>query len=226
MRQVMRLLIAGIVAGFAATLASGGIIGIVGGTAAPPSSLGPFTLREFALDTRPIFSEVMDVPSPLGGLVGFDEPMTHTRAGLIGWSSWSHGYAGDVYFTTNHPPGLSRTLDLTQAMDPELGGVAAFRLSIAPHVSDLVSFTLVATSLDGEVAQVHVVVEQFSQGRWLGFYTTDDDVITSVRVETLRAFGTFGIAEFAIAAIPEPGTLVLLLTFLTFAGVGSPRSAR
>lgn len=207
------ILCVGLVA-LAAGAASAGIIGVTGGLEAPPSSLGPFTLREFARDTRPILGEVLDVPSPLGGTVRFDELMTHTRAGLGGWGTWSHGYVGDVYFTYLHPPGESRTLDFTEVAT-ELGGAGAFRLSIAPSHSDGVTFDLIAATQSGLETSLRIEVGHPTLGRWLGFYATDGDVISSIRIQTNR---TFGLAEFAVAAVPEPSSLLvlLLLTLVRF----------
>src|SRR5262245_24747122 len=59
------------------------------GTAAPPATLGPYTMTAFPADGRPIGAAVTTVPSPLGGDVGLSPAASHRRIGA-GWASWSH----------------------------------------------------------------------------------------------------------------------------------------
>src|SRR5262245_33325731 len=84
------------------------IIGVTGGTAAPPPMVGPFNMTPFKADGRPVFQDVNSVDSPLGGDVTFSTPLSHLRVGG-GWASWSHGYGGDVYWTDG---GLSASVAL------------------------------------------------------------------------------------------------------------------
>src|SRR5262249_44325544 len=73
------------------------IIAVDLGTGVPPATLGPFTMTPFPLDPRmPLGANVTTVPSPLGGDVGFSDPLSHRRIGA-GWATWSNGYTGDVY---------------------------------------------------------------------------------------------------------------------------------
>src|SRR5262245_52986426 len=67
-------------------------------TAAPPATLGQYTMTPFGDDARTLFSLVSDVASPLGGEVGFSADLFHLETPAGGWTSWSNGYAGDVYF--------------------------------------------------------------------------------------------------------------------------------
>src|SRR4030095_11899861 len=67
-------------------------------TAAAPATLGQYTMTAFGDDARPNGGVVSDVPSPLGGVVGFSPDLTHTEVGA-GWATWSHGYTGDLYLT-------------------------------------------------------------------------------------------------------------------------------
>src|SRR6185295_19942413 len=59
-------------------------------TAAAPTTLGQYTMQQFGDDLRPNGGVVSDVPSPLGGVVGFSPDVTHTEVGA-GWATWSHG---------------------------------------------------------------------------------------------------------------------------------------
>src|SRR5262245_46265683 len=101
--------LAAVLASFPALTGMADITGVPGGTAAPPTSLGPFAVTAFPDDARPNFNLVGDVPSPLGGNVSFSTDLLHVEVG-DGWQSWSHGYTGDVYYELNQATSL--TLDL------------------------------------------------------------------------------------------------------------------
>src|SRR5262245_55280871 len=58
-------------------------------TAAPPTTLGQYTMTAFGDDARPNGGVVSDVASPFGGVVGFSTPLTHAEVGA-GWATWSH----------------------------------------------------------------------------------------------------------------------------------------
>lgn len=64
------------------------------GTAAPPPTLGPYSMTPFPADGQPT-GPVTAVAGPTGPL-GFDQSVDHTTVGA-GWATWSHGYTGDVY---------------------------------------------------------------------------------------------------------------------------------
>jgi hypothetical protein len=70
------------------------------GTFPPPPTLCGFEMTPFLPDSRPLFENVTDIPSPcpIPGVSGFDPPVNHRRIGS-GWMSWSHGYTGDVYYS-------------------------------------------------------------------------------------------------------------------------------
>jgi hypothetical protein len=204
-----------IVAGLTATAACAGIVGVSGGTESPPATLGPFTLVEFERDTRPLQQEVFNIPSPLGGIVELDQAVWHVRIGA-GWADWSHGYRGDVYHTGTLPFTHSRTLDLSDATTPQMGGVGAFRLSMMPSDGDGGIFRLVARTRDGDELAIDSYPAFRVSSVWSGFYATQDDQIESVRIEW--SAGAFAIGEFAIAAIPEPATLLLVFAFAGLSG--------
>src|SRR5690606_18790217 len=68
------------------------------GVEAPPSVLCGESMTSFPLDPRPLFTDVTDVASPLGGNVTFSSGCNVRQIGG-GWASWSHGYTGSVYYT-------------------------------------------------------------------------------------------------------------------------------
>jgi hypothetical protein len=70
------------------------------GTAAPPATLGPYTMTPFGPDARHIAFEsvpVTDVPAPAGaaGALQFDRTMRLWR--VIDLDGWGNGYTGDAY---------------------------------------------------------------------------------------------------------------------------------
>src|SRR5687768_13706855 len=67
------------------------------GTAAPPATLGPYTITPFGADVQPLNTNVTTVAGPTGTLT-FSAPVSHRAVGS-GWATWSHGYTGDVYYT-------------------------------------------------------------------------------------------------------------------------------
>jgi hypothetical protein len=168
------------------------IIGVAGGTAAPPPTLGPYEMTPFPPDERPILIPVTTVPSPLGGELTFSVPLTHRRIGE-GWGGWSHGYMGDVYDTAPHT-------EVTLGLPEE---TRAFYFYAATYPTSPQYIT--ATTDDG--TSIGEEIQTFHAAEYFGFYSDDfDDVIESI---TIAATATFAIGEFGIA-IPEPGMLGLL----------------
>ena len=100
-------------------------------TAAAPATLGQYEMTAFGDDARPVFSLVSDVASPLGGVVGFSPELDHREVGS-GWATWSHGYTGDVYYSS----GLTATLDLPD-------GTGAFYFFAEPNPFSPLTITAV-----------------------------------------------------------------------------------
>src|SRR4029453_6216864 len=73
MRKHLGLAVMAAVALFMASTAQATIIWFTPAdpTAAPPTTMGGYTMTPFGDDARAIFSMVSDVASPLGGVVGF-----------------------------------------------------------------------------------------------------------------------------------------------------------
>ena len=176
----------------AVTGAQGEIIGVTGGTAAPPATLGPYQMTPFPADDRPVWEDVTFVPSPLGGEVVFSVPMSH-RTVTQGWGGWSHGYTGDLYYT----PGEAQ---VTLGLPPE---TRAFYL-YATHDLDSPR-EIVATTDDG--TSVIQWVDTWYEAAYFGFYADNPaDTIGSI---TVTSPAGLAIGEFGIA-IPEPSSLLLL----------------
>ena len=173
--------------------AQAAITGVALGTAAPPGVLGPYTMTPFAPDVRAEYSLVSSVPSPLGGDVGFSIPLNH-RIVPESWATWSHGYTGDVYFSTQAP-----TVTMTMP-----AGAVAFYFYAEPN--PFAPFTITATAQDGTV--VSQIADGSAGAAGYGFYGTGGSLISSIQVDYLGEDG-FAVGEFGIAAVPAPGAILL-----------------
>jgi len=157
-------------------------------TAAAPTTLGQYTMQPFGDDLRPNGGVVSDVPSPLGGVVGFSPDVTHTEVGA-GWAIWSHGYTGDVYYS-----GTSLTLDLS--------GTGAFYFFAEPDPFAPLTITArVGTSVFSQT------VDGFGGAKIFAVYTDDFASIDSI---TISSSDVFAVGEFGAAPVPEPSTLLLM----------------
>ena len=160
-------------------------------TAAAPATLGQYEMTAFGDDARPVFSLVSDVPSPLGGVVGFSPELDHREVGS-GWATWSHGYTGDVYYTGG---GLTATLDLPD-------GTGAFYFFAEPNpfspftITAVVGGTIFSQVVDGQ-----------GGAKIFALYTDDYAQIDSI---TVSSTADFAVGEFGIAPVPEPSTLLLM----------------
>jgi hypothetical protein len=169
------------------------------GTAAPPPTIGPYTMTPFPLDSQPVGSYVTQVASPLGGDVGIDThvatPALHTLVG-VGWATWSHGYTGDVYPTYDDP---STWVTLTMPT-----GTKAFYFYAEPDPFEV--WTITATADDG--TQLSQDVNGDSGAAGFGFY---GDAMTNLASIDVTSGTDFAVGEFGIAsgAIPEPASLIV-----------------
>jgi Ca2+-binding RTX toxin-like protein len=153
------------------------------GTAAPPSTLGPFTMTGFPADGRPEFSSVTDVTGPTG-TVGFSPALDH-RVVPSSWNTWSHGYTSDVYFNTTSGPTV---LSLPAGTD-------AFYLYAEPDAFD--TFDVTATSQDGTTSGT-IPVTGDSGAKYFGFYGTGGDKVATITISSTDSSG-FAVGEFGIA---------------------------
>jgi hypothetical protein len=166
------------------------------GIGTPPATLGPYSMTSFPADPQASDTNVSSVASPLGGNVTFSPGLFHTTIGDA-WASWSNGYTGDVYFTTNNASRDTATLTLP-------AGTGAFYLYAEPEeygVSDIS-----ATAQDGTTSGP-VGVEGAGGAQYFGFYGTDGDTIASITITADPAANGFAIGEFGIANSPFAGLL-------------------
>ncbi|MCH8047398.1 MAG: hypothetical protein IID44_27175 [Planctomycetes bacterium] len=196
---------AALIALFSAGVANAAIIGVAGGTGAPSSTLGAYTMTPFPDDTRPTFTDVTDVAAPnppVGGVVGFSIPLSHREIGA-GLATWSHGYTGDVYYTKG-----ATSVTLTRPAN-----TGAFYLYAEPN--QFATFEITAVSASG--TSVMQSVAGASGASYFGFHSTDPfDAIVSIEIvsSTDFAIGEFGIAQ----VIPEP-SMFIIWSFLGAVGI-------
>jgi hypothetical protein len=158
------------------------------GTAAPPATLGGYPMTAFPLDGRPLGQMVFDVPAPGGGTIDFCPELTHVRIGQ-GWSTWSHGYTGDVYYTSDNR--VTMTLP---------GGTFAFYFYAEPNLFG--TYTITAVADDG--SSITQSVTGLSGARYYGFYSCNGAVtIHKIIVTAHPDAAGFAIGEFGIARLPH-----------------------
>ncbi len=161
-------------------------------------------MTPFEDDPRPVYTDVLDVPSPLTGELLFDIPMSHRKIG-DGWMIWSHGYLGDVYYTKGE-----ETLTLTLPQN-----TSAFYFYVQPNC-DHGWFEVIA---DDGTSSGSIFIDWSTGAEYFGFYGIDGDAVSAI---TITGVCDFAIGEFGIAAIPAPG----MLTLLTAAGLLPNRRRR
>ncbi len=168
-----------------------GIWGEGGGTAAPAATLGGYTMTPFPNDTRPSGDYVTSVNSPLSGTVGFSIQMIHFDISQ-GWASWSHGYSGDVYWTTTDITLMELTLP---------GQTGAFYFYAQPRPNS--GTVTITASSNGTI--VNQDVDSNGGASYFGFYADGTDTISSI---TITSSVDFAIGEFGIAkALQTPDVI-------------------
>ena len=186
----LRRVLTGLV--FASLLAVATQAGVVAdlsvGTAAPPVVLGGYAMTPFPPDGRPILDFVLGVPAPGGGAVGFSPDLQHRRVPTT-WSTWSHGYMGDVYY------GGSGVLSATLTLPAD---TYAFYFYAEPVSFGV--FTITATSNSG--ASLVQPVDGSAGARFFGFYGTHGDTLATITVSIEAAANGFAVGEFGIARAP------------------------
>jgi hypothetical protein len=159
------------------------------GTNAPPATLGPYTMTAFGLDPQPLNDGTVSGVSDPAGTLSFSPPLNHSRVGN-GWATWSHGYTGDVYWTST---GSTITITLP-------GGTRAFYLYAEPNAFAL--FNVTATAQDGTTSGP-VAVQGDSGAAYFGFYATGTPNIATITVTTTDTTG-LGVGEFGISPTSPP----------------------
>ena len=160
-------------------------VGVPLGSDAPPEVLGGIPVIAFPPDLvrgyQPsLFMDVDNAPGHLGS-VQFGALHNHRRVGE-GWNTWSHGYAGDVYYTNG---ALSSTLTLP-------AGTRAFIFYVGVESPAPVPVTAVTD--DGILIR-----QEVSTASGFGFYGTEGTTIRSI---TITAPVPFAVGEFAQSTPP------------------------
>jgi hypothetical protein len=197
MKWIGRSLMAAALFAVAAAPASAAIFHVDLGTAAPPATLGGYTMTAFPDDPTPELTNVSGVTSPLGGTVDFSYDLNHRVVGSS-WATWSHGYDGDVYWTSGSTAPVTLTLP---------AGTLAFYLYVQPNPFTVHPFEVCA----GATCSGSIDISGTSGARGFGFFATGGDFLSSIVVSSLGgvdyAIGEFGIAQ---AQVPEPASLLLM----------------
>lgn len=203
-----------------ATSASAAVIGDFSpGTASPPSTLGGYSMAAFPADLSAEGTATSFLtPPPIfpgWGDLQFSTPVTHSLIGT-GWGTWSHGYAGSVYFTGDS--------DLQLEL-PD--GTLAFYLYLEPNMMATYEFTVESSSTSGSMSTT-LLIDGAGGAKYVGFYT--DDPLSPLQyvdiVQTTATSDGFAVGEFGInTTVPEPGACVAFaaLGLLGFAAVRRSR---
>ena len=193
-----------ILLGFVSSVGASGPTVVPLGTAAPPSTLGGFSMTPVGADPSPLDSMVTSV-----GPITFNQEVRHDQVDGSLWGTWSHGYAGNVYDTGSSVDPTSLTMTMG-------GEVSAVYFYTEPVNFD--DFTFTATTADGTFLTQTVNGNGGASG--FGFYATGSDYITSVTVKGTDAAG-FAIGEFGLnrtSSVPEAGN-TLVYAFLGLLGL-------
>lgn len=195
------------------------------GTTAPPSTMGDYAVTRY-VDPGALGSTVTEIGSPpdaaVSGHLVFDQGLEHQRVGN-GWSTWSHGYQGDVYWFDELLLGNQLTLTLPD-------GTMAFQFYLAPDYFGSAEFEI---SSAGASRTLSIEGQGGAQG--IGFYSdTPGEALSAIRIEKLSAdfSNGFALGEFAINGTggvfdtPDSGLPWWLLSGFWAALVGGRRWVR
>ncbi len=189
-------LVVGIVAalcsvGFASGPAAGAAVTFVnGGTAAPAATLGPFTMTPFGVDATPDNTDVTSVVDPAGTLT-FNQPVSKRTVGS-GWSTWSHGYTGSVYFNNGADEGDTNNLTIGLP-----AGTSAFYFYAEPNDFDP-PWNVTATAQDGTTSGP-ISVSGSGGATYFGFYGNPANPLVSISINAEAGASGFAVGEFGIS---------------------------
>ncbi len=195
-----------------ATTASAAITALDLGLQAPPGTLGGFTMMGFS-DPRAVPGMVTTVAppatAPVTGNLTFGVPVEHLMIGAFPlWSTWSHGYVGDVYSTEGFE--LMMTLP---------ANTMAFYLYVEPNLKFDFEFRI-----DSEATTTTFSIDGLGGAHGVGFYTDDPtDSLSFVYVKnTDMSADGFAVGEFGInsVAVPEAAAFGTVLGTLAL-GLGA-----
>ena len=184
------------------------------GTAAPPSTLGPYTMTAFGADARTEGNLVSNVPDP-AGTIGFTPSLTHEVVGST-WIGWGpNSYAGSVYLSA---PGVTTTTISLPA------GTVGFYFYALQNAFGVLNIT--ATAQDGTSSgPISVTSNASGVAQYFGVYTTGSSPLAKITVSAPAAtqgvaIGQFGIAQYGslLAKCTTPGNVAHLLVEQPTAG--------
>lgn len=159
------------------------------GTAAPPSAVGPFAVTAYDLAPQaaiPNLSNTSVIPgSPLAPDTTTSFQVQKRTVG-DGWSSWSHGYAGPVFFTVPIQPPLTLTI----------APARAFYVYVEPAAFGRPFAFAVSTNAGGASGPVFVDASGGATG--FAFYTTAGESLTSITIDADANAGGFAFAELGL----------------------------
>lgn len=208
----------------AAARADASIVFVDLGTAAPPTAVGPFAVtaydqsRQSAIPDRTNVRTIPGSPIAPGTTTSF---RVQKRTVGESWSSWSHGYAGPVFYTVPLTPPLTLTIAPARAFYAYVEP-AAFG---GPYA--------VAVSVNGGAATGTALVDAAGGATGFAFYTTADESLTSVTIDADPdaegfAFGELGLGVYGIGTpspTPTPRPTVDSDNACSLSGRGEPSAA-
>ncbi len=190
------------------------------GTAAPPSTVGTFVVTPYDLAPQaaiPNLTNVSLIPgSPIPPDTATSFPVQKRTVG-DGWTSWSHGYTGPVFYTVPTVPPLALTIAPAQA----------FYVYVEPAAFGQPYAVTVATNVGGSSGPVFVDADGGATG--FAFYTTAGESITSVTITADDNAQGFALAELGLGysglGTPSP-TPTVAATSGEGGGCSMPGTAR
>lgn len=211
-----------------------GLVGVQSSTSTPDLSSSGYTLVPFTADGAAVGSLVTAVAlpnaaNPSGSLL-FDAALTHYTIGN-GWGTWSHGYAGDVYWVDELGTGQN-AITLILPSDTK-----AFSFALEPGFFGAFDFTIKAVSTAGDEVVFSPTINGNGGASGFGFYTTGPAApsLASILITGLNTWPDgFAIGEFAIngtsgdvPGTPDGGHTGLLLGGVLIAlAIGRRRQRR
>lgn len=181
------------------------------GTNAPPTDVGGIPVTPFDLMAQAAvadFAVVTEIPgSPIAGTLTLNEGL-EKRTVPGSWGSWSHGYAGPLFWT-----GTGSLTTRTLTLPP---GATAFYLYVEPNVFNF--FDVECTTDNGTSSGV-ISVNGSAGANGFAFYTTAGESIATITVSVDVDAGGFALAEFGIAGGGAGGGSILEIPTLSGAGL-------
>lgn len=194
------------------------------GTTAAPGTLGTFTMIPFSATPQAAIADstsVSTIPgNPIAGSLTVSPSLDKRTVPGGGWSTWSHGYAGPVFFNT------ANTATLT--LPPNTG---AFYFYVEPMNFNIYQVTAVT---DTGTSSGPISVNGSAGATGFAFYTSGATSIATIAITADSGAGGFALGEFGIAAnttepVPTLSEIGFIAMFLLLAAVATrklfPRTA-